>query len=487
MPISLDEDRGKYLELLGQQLQDRRWGWSGRRRWRRDLVASSKNRPALELLDDYRRGDPPLNPDIHTDWTAPWRRFVRMGRLNIADLLVAAPSNRLTLRDFQTAAAGDELGDAEARTIMRRNHLKVKARDLTDMALSFGDAYTLVTPPGRRKGKDDFSLITVEDPREAITAHDPATGEVKAGLKMFRDEWDTADLAYLYMPGKAFVGEMKGPSLISRRRWKFVPEKWDWRDADEVNIPDERIPMHRFQNRRGMGEFEQHLDTLDRINDKIFREWWIAVIQAFRQRAIENLPDTETVIEDGKEVEKEIDYTGMFTSSPDELWRVPKDVKFWESNPVDMTPLTNSIQKDLERLAAATANPLHTISPDAANGSAEGAGLKKEEHIAKIEDRRDRFDAAWAATMGDAFFFQRDTKRADVTQINTIWGPIERYGLQEKAQAASQAKGTLPEEKIWTDIWQYEPAEVPDLRIMQGRSMSVQFQVPGQSPGGAAA
>ena len=101
------------------------------------------------------------------------------------------------------------------------------------------------------------------------------------------------------------------------------------------------VPVVRFRNRDGVGEFERHLDSLDRINDKIFNEWWIAKIQAFRQRAIKNLPqDKEEIDADGNVRITPIaddEYDDMFTASPDEMWQVPGDVEFWESSAIDMT------------------------------------------------------------------------------------------------------------------------------------------------------
>src|SRR5690348_15519089 len=104
-----------------EQLHNRRTGRDGTRRWRRDQVASARMRPPLGLLDLSRRGDPPLRDDIHSGWAAPFRQYVRMGRLNFARKVVSPTANRMGLRGFRTAAADDELGDVQARDLMRRN------------------------------------------------------------------------------------------------------------------------------------------------------------------------------------------------------------------------------------------------------------------------------------------------------------------------------------------------------------------------------
>jgi hypothetical protein len=341
------------------------------------------------------------------------------------------------------------------------------------MLLTMGDSYTIVTPPAEDETR---SLITSEDPRQVITAEDPATRRTRAALKMFRDDWDAADWAYLYLPGDGvYRMRHEGPSTLTATSYRMDAKGWVIEGGSPQPVPGGVVPVVHWRNRDGMGEFERHLDTLDRINDKIFDEWWTAKVQAFRQRAVKNLPDTlNEVQEDGsvKEVPVPEDaYDGMFTASPDEMWQVPGDVEFWESTPVDLTPITNSIEKDRQRLASVTSTPLHTVTPDAANGSAEGASLMREEHVSKIDNRLMRVRGAAAQTMRLAFLFQGDTARADITKLEPIWGPVERFSLGERAAAAAQAKDSLPREAIQRDVWQYPPAEIPELRKMQGRDL----------------
>jgi hypothetical protein len=67
-------------------------------------------------------------------------------------------------------------------------------------------------------------------------------------------------------------------------------------------------------------------------------------------------------------------------------------------------------------------------------------------------------------------------ERADVTKIEAVWGPVERYSLEQKSSAASQVNGIYPTEAIWTDIMQKRPGDVPNLRTLKGRD--ILFQPP---------
>jgi len=454
---------------MATELRGRANGINGSKRWGRDSVASSHLRPPLWLLDDYRQGDPPLRRDVHSGWSPMVREFVRMGRLNMADLVVSSTSNRMDLLAFRTAAASDSLGDSLAAEVVGEAGYPLVAKDIHDNFLTLGDAYALVTPV-----TGSTPAITYEDPRYAITAHDPLTRRVAAGLKLFRDEDDANDLAYVYTPDGVFTLRLPGRTSLTDRAWRFDPDRWEvLNDEAPQPVPGGEIPLVRFRNRDGKGEFEKHLDTIDRINDKIFDEWWIAKIQAFRQRGIKNLPDTREVLNDDGSVSEvpitDEEFNAALTASPDKMWRLPGDAEIWESSTVDLTPITSAIEKDRARLAASTSTMLHTITPDAASGSAEGAALLREEHLFKINDRMLRAGIGHARVMQLCFRFMGDEKRSALSKIVPMWGPIERYSLSQRAQAGSQLKGVLPTEAIWRDVLQYPPAEAQELYYMAGR------------------
>lgn len=478
MPIDTDTpgSPGWWLNTLATKLHNRRAGRSGTKRYSRRTVEPSRIRPGLVLLQDYLDGDPPLREDIHSGWAEPFRQFLRMGRLNIAPKLVSATANRMTIRDFRTSAADDELGDVAARDLMRRNGMVVKSRQVHDWMLGLGDGYTITTPPDSTRS---WSLITAESPLECITAHDPHTGVEIAGLKMFRDEDLEVDYAYLFLPGELWVAKCEAPTTtLFRNRW-VLSERWEWDEEKFDDVPGDRVAMVRFQNKDGKSEIEGYLDDLDRINDKLFNEWWIGKIQAFRQRALEMAEETDEGVaaddedDDGFRGLTAEELSGMFTSAPDAMWMLPAGSKIWESGVTDIRQMTESIKAELQWLAFTKSKPLYLITPDAANGSAEGASTQREEHAFDVLDRVARASDSWARTLAMAFEFQGDTVRADVTKIEPIWGPVERYSLAEMADAGPKFKGAgYPVEAIFTDVFQRPPADVVDrLRPLRGRDL----------------
>lgn len=490
-----------WFKILAGKLQDRRTGRCGPLMWSRALTNRRGLRPGLDTLSDYLEGDPPLL-NVAKGWEDTFREVVRLGRLNPAPLLIQAKSNRLKLLGFQTSAVSDDIGDTKARDIMRANDMVVKNREIHEFALTYADGYAMVTPPA---GKRTLSLITSEDPRETITADDVATGETLAALKLYRDDYDSADIAHLYVTEddgnvSHYEAHAGGRTHITATSFRLTA-RWEWVGLNETSstpivldtLP--RMPIIRYKNRLGRGEFENHLTHLDRINDQIMNKVVIAKIQAFRQMAIKGLPDKKFEIVDGKRVEVDIDYTGVFEAAPGSLWQLPADADLWQSTPTDLGPLRLAIKDDLEQLAAMTQTALPSITPDAASGSAEGAALMRESEVGACNAIRDYFTGPHVRTISTAFELQGDQERADVTKLKALWGPIERYSLAERGAAAAQAKGILPLEAIRRDIFQYEPGDLAELRQMDGRDLlftqpatppgqqqpaAVQFQQPGQ-------
>lgn len=479
MPIDSETrfSDGWWLRVLFQRLDARNQGsMNGPAELTSRQRPSGFVRPGLRLLRDWYLGRPPL-PAAAAGWTSGFGEFIEFSRMNYASLVVDPTRHRMKPLGWRTAAQGDDLGDALALQISRANDLAVAFSDCAKDSLSLGDGYMVVggPPPGER-----FPLVTAESPLQVITAEDVQSRRTLAGLKVTVDEWTGAHLAFLYLPGRVRVAVENRPAStvgISALTDAAFGAGWDWDEAASGPLPDGMgtvVPVVRFPNRDGVGDFEPHLPTLARINNTILDRVVIGKLQAFRQRAVKNLPQTsdgQPAAADGSNV---IDYSDVFSADPGAMWQVPEGVEFWESQVADLTGIRGAIKDDVQALAAATHTPLHLITPDAAAGSAEGASLLREEHVFKVEDRRERAQGRLAKVMALCFLAMGERERADVSQIETLWQPAERYSLTEKASAASQLKGILPFEAIATDILQYPPDAV--VRLSAQRSADLLFQ-----------
>jgi hypothetical protein len=419
---------GWWLDRLSKRLNDR-----GRQR-------------RLQGLADRMDGRPPL-PVGAPNARKAFEAFQRKACSNFAELIVEAARERIRPIGIRTSVDGDETGDAEAWRIWRRAGMTVVTADTLDFMLGLSEGYMIVGPPD----EDDptVPVVTAEDPRQVITENDPAKPhKVLAALKMFHDDVAESDVAYLLLPRDVGRGRESATLFVASRearqlsgwRMAFNSQTWSWDesrrglDGEALAVP--QVPVVRFLNKRGLGEFETHTDILDRINHTILDRMVISTMQAFRQRAIKGLP---MVYPAGHaKAGQEIDYEGLFVSDPAAFWQLPDTADIWESGTLDLTPVLSSIKDDVQHLGAVSRTPMYMLQPAGENQSAEGASLAREGLTFKTEDRIDRADTPLSVVLSLCFQYLGDVARADRDKLQVIWAPVERLSLMERADAWSK-------------------------------------------------
>lgn len=430
-------------------------GW-----WLTRLFAGLQDRHRRDRLKDLHqryRGQPPL-PEAADSAREIFYTFQKKSRTNFAQLIVSAVSERMNVSGFRTATDADETGDAEAGDLWIRSGLDVTSADAHDLMLNMSECFIVV---GEYDEEIAAPVVTVEDPRTMISASDPlAPRRMIAALKVLYDPLVQQDQAYLFLPGRFFGPGQRAQVLVAVHpaatstigSLPFSPKSWSWSDELSGELTHPRMPVVRMLNKDAVGEYELHVDLLDRINHQTLQRMVIATMQAFRQRAVTGLPVTD-------ENDVEIDYSQVFTMDPAALWQLPDTAKMWESGQVDLTPILSAVKDDVTNLAAVTKTPMHMLSPAGVNQSAEGATLAREGLVFKTEDRMNRTSHQWAQVMSLCFLQSGDPRRADLTKIQTLWQPAERLSLSERGDAASKAANDIPRRSRLIHIWQFTPAE----------------------------
>lgn len=388
------------------------------------------------------------------------KQFYKTARTNFEEMIVRAVRYRLRVTDILSTESADELGHPEAFALFRRAGAFAEQHDVHRNALVAGNGYML---SAEYKGKP---AATSEDPRQVVTIHDPVRqSEIRAGAKFFHDDDLDVDLAYLYRPdgaaGRRWVAKRARRST-SKTAPRFGASGWDW-DDDQGGEAGEAVPVAmplvRYRNEEGVGEFERHLDILNRIDHLILQGMVIATLQAFKQRAIKvdprDMPDKDP------ETGKTIDYNEVFLADPGALWKLPASAEMWESDAVDLTPIVGMATKEIERLSAVTFTPMSMFTPEAANQSAAGASLVEDGLTSKIDDKHGRFGDSHAQTMALLATIAGLDGFKDPGQIRIRWAPAKRYSLSEKADAGPKAKASgVPWRTIMREVWQFTPEEI---------------------------
>jgi hypothetical protein len=402
------------------------------------------NRAArVRLLRCYMDGNAPL-PEGAEGCREAYQAFQKKARTNVGEIIVEAVTERIIPSGFTLNGADED--DDQLRKIFTGNRLQIGFADvLRDMTgLSAGYMMVSEAAPGK-------ALITCERPEQAITDQDPARPDmVRAGLKVYRDAVAETDTAYLHLPGAVHTYKRPFRDPLTQEKRVITRIQGDWAYVDSAETGLNFVPMFPFLNRGGMGEFEPHLDIIDRYNWNVLQRLVITASQAYRQRAVKAIDGQPLPQQDADG--NDIDYDKIFAQAPGALWELPPGFDLWESGQTDLSQILNATKDDLRDLAAVTRTPLPMLLPEGANQTAAGAMLAKEGLILKATDRRKRADVALTAALGAAKAIEDGL--ADIVEgVEVIWEPIERYTLAEISDATSKIGDDLPWRDRMERLW----------------------------------
>jgi hypothetical protein len=441
------------------------------------------------MLDRFYGEAPlPYVSDIQRD-AVKW--FVGQSRTNFERLIVNSVLSRLRIKGIRTSVGDGDEGDDDAWKTWKNSRGKIWAHEVMKLALAASRAYVIV-------GKDAEGnlLVTAEDPRMVCAITDPENPyRVLAGMKVYFDYVDGTEKTFLYRPGRApRVAVRRSGQPPVTETW-FQPRAYEWIDASLVapefdansyvvedptgganwlaaqNGLPALCPIVPFVNEDGLSQFEPFLPLVDRINQQILQRMTIATIQAFKQRAFKGLPQKDP------STGKDIDYDSIFVADPGAIWNIPASAEIWESGQVDLQPILLAIRDDVKDLAAVSGTPLYSISPDVANGSAEGASLQREQMSFLVETRQDNFGISLEMVNELMFRTLGDIERSKPGSTEVMWAQSDRPSMAERGSTIAQTTGVIPRYQQLTEIWGMSPTQAKRalIELRQDFLMDQQF------------
>lgn len=211
--------------------------------------------PELRRLDQYWAGEQPAAFMSKKSRDA-LQGGLRHLAVNFPRLTVEALVERLQVTGFQHY--GDSTAAPELWQVWRRCGLDDSAAQVHADALVYGRGFVLVWA-------DDAGrpVVTVESPQQVAVTRDPATREVRAGLKRWRDG-DTLH-AVLYTPDNVF-------RLSHASQGGDTFPGTGWHLDETLDNPFGVVPLVPFVNRGrlcdvdGVSEMSDVLDLVDALN-----------------------------------------------------------------------------------------------------------------------------------------------------------------------------------------------------------------------------
>lgn len=390
--------------------------------------------PRMRLLARYVNGDAPL-PEMTKNTRASWKAFQREARTNWGLLIRDAVADRIVPNGITVGGSADSEVAKQAQRIWRDNRMDSVFREWVEYGLTFSESYLTCWQSG-----DGRAVITADSPETMCVAVDPLQPwRVRAAIRWWRDLDAEKDFAIVWCMGlrQKFSRDCYVQNSVSKRLVTRISGGWDPVDVEPVET-DGAPPVVVYQNPGGVGEFETHMDDINRVNRGILWRMSTMAMQAYRQRALrkkqgDNGAPMPTTDENGNQ----IDYAAIFEPAPGALWDLPPDVDIWESQTTDITPMLTASKDDIRMLSAATKTPLPMLMPDGANQSAEGAQNTEKGHIFKCERRLAVAKVGAGAILVKALA----TEGVEVEDtVDVSFESVERVTLSEKYSAASQAK-----------------------------------------------
>lgn len=403
----------------------------------------SKARPIAHRLGKWMDGDPEIpNPDNDKP---NFEKLQRIARINVAELIVEARLHRMKLLGASTKLDDSPNGDDVVAALFTELDLIRKIQEAFRYALAQRRGYIIVAGQS----------VRVSGPEETI-CHKDADGKTTAALYMYRDEVNDRDVMILARPGYTRHAYRTGTSQLPGygKAWMLVPEAWKLQPPAPTGLDE--VPVFEFSTVDGKSLIEKHISTMERINHGVLQRLILIAMQAFRQRALKGLPLKD---KEGQE----ISYEGVFESAPDAVWALPPDVDIWESGQADLSSVLNAVKDDLRFLAVESKTPLYMISPDDANGSAEGASTQRETLVFDVEALIDVMQAPVKGVLSALLRARGEAERADPAAFKLIWAAPRRSSLTERAQAALTAKNAgVPFRLVMEKFAELSPDEVAE-------------------------
>jgi len=431
--------------------------------------------PRVRLLRSYMDGNAPL-PEGRDNVRESWKRFQRDARTNWGQLILEAVTDRIVPKGI--TVGGDSQSDiaVQASRIWRDNRMdSVFAQWLRD-GLAFRRSFlTCFT------GDDGAAVITADSPETMYVAVDPLQKwRVRAALRAYRDPDEGTDYAMVWSEDgwqrftrPSMHTKLDGSTVLT----SMVQGKWY--PQSPFMFTGVAPPVAVYNNPGAVGEYETHLDVINRINKTSLDILSIVAMLAFRQRALKRtdggdpLPQAD---EDGNV----IDWASRLEYAPGALWDLPPGIDVWESQATDITPLLSGMKDHVRQLSAVTRTPLPILMPDNTNTSAAGAISAESGYVTKCGTRLTEAKIGAEAILLKAL--QTEGVDTDAT-VSVEFENVEMVSLVEKYQAASQAVGVQSRKSIQRQILGWGPEEIRQDEVdAAGDALRSMLLVPPQPP-----
>jgi Phage portal protein, SPP1 Gp6-like len=431
-------------------------------------------RTDIDRAYNYFRGDHPM-PWAPREIKDAYLALMKMARSNWMRLIVQAPAERLReigMRFSEDPLDGERTDTEVWRRLWQTNRMDLESRKVRNAALVARRGFVLVWPG--RDGRPPS--ITPEHPAQMAVAYTAGSPHTRtAALKTFVDAGAGMQYAALWTDDAVYHWQRKAPAsgrdsvLIVPAGFGQNTDDWQpWEDPALGIVPDAPNPMgvvsvveyqaHPELVGEPMGELDGGVtDVQDRINRTVLDRLVTANFAAFPQKWVTGLEIPQDA--NGNDIEP-------FQSAVSRLWTAENpDAKFGTFAVADLRGYLDSVEADIQHLAATTRTPPHyLLGQSGAFPSVQSLKATETGLVAKVLEIRDSFTESDEEVIRLGLRADNDP-RADDYALSMVWMNPESRSDAEKYDAATkmQAVGVS-----WRAIMTYLGYSPDEIERMDG-------------------
>lgn len=460
--------------------------------WRVALDAELTARlPRVELFSAYYSGQHRLQ-FATSKYRETFGDLFKEFATNWCGLVVDVAVERLAVLGFRF---GEDEADDDAWAIWQANGLDARSISGHTEAVKCETSYLCVGPP-RRQGAEP--VITVEHPRECVTAHDPSDRRLRlAGLKKYRDI--NGDIySVVYLPDRIVTFKREG---TVERAWglglalPYMPDgAGDWKVESDVDNPLGVVPLIPLENAPnlltgGTSDLAPAVALNDAAN-KFFTDMLVASeFTSFPQRVLTGVelprdPITQEVVSDAQ-----------LRAAVSRLWSFEDpDARVFDLPAASLSNYVEGVDLAVQHLAAQTRTPPHYLLAKLANLSGDALKAAETGLTARCRRKHIDFSDSWEEAMRLAFKWRSvdrpgwagaedDLRRSTMDDAETIWASPESKDEAQLADSlVKKASFGVPQEILWEEAG-YTPKQIKRMKELRDKELERQQQALGQFGG----
>lgn len=362
-----------------------------------------------------------------------FRTFLAESNANWCEVIANAVAERLTVTGFRF---GNDADTSAAWTIWQASSMDADAELVQTDAIITGQSFVLV-----QQDEDNPTGVSIstESPMQATVIYQPGNRRKRlAGYKRYREPGENAATEWLLTADEVATW----PPRADRRRPIIEPNPTGVIGMIPI------VPQPRTLG-PGRSELLSAVSFQDRINTTIFNRMVAGDFGAYRQVWATGIKLMREVVktEEGGEVTK---VQAPFQMGANRLLtNESPEGRFGSLPPTDLRGYLDSAEQDVTMLAAATQTPMHYLTGQLVNLSADAIRAAEAGLVAKVRRRSLHIGEAWEETIRTAFTLTGRPGATDVS-AETQWADFETRSLGQLVDSLVKMRTLgVPVEALW--------------------------------------